>query len=188
MKRLCTICARSGSRGVVNKNIRQLGNKPLLAYSILQARASKLFQTIAVSSDCDEILNAAHKWGVDYLIKRPKPLAADNAPKVPAIKHCLVSVEELTGETFDIIVDLDVTSPLRYVSDITDVVRLLETRQISNVITGTPAHHSPYFNIVEIDNQGTVKLSKPLAKPIICRQDTPKCYDLNASIYACLLI
>lgn len=184
MKRLCTICARSGSKGVVNKNIRVLAGKPLLAYSILQAKASRLFDAIAISSNCDEILQIAKQWGADYLIKRPDHLATDQAPKIPVIEHCLKTVEELGEQPFDVIVDLDVTSPLRLISDIGEVVELLETKHVSNVITGTPARRSPYFNLVETNSHGIVQLSKPLAKPIFRRQDAPSCYDMNASIYA----
>lgn len=184
MKRLCTICARSGSKGVSNKNIREVGGKPLLAYSILQAKESNLFQAIAVSSDSTEILDIANRWGADFLITRPTSLATDQAPKIPVVRHALLHMEELNEETFDTIVDLDVTSPLRYISDIKNVVDLLEKNLVSNVITGTPARRSPYFNIVEIDHRGKVQLSKSLSRPIFCRQDAPKCYDLNASIYA----
>jgi N-acylneuraminate cytidylyltransferase/CMP-N,N'-diacetyllegionaminic acid synthase len=184
MKRLCTICARSGSKGVINKNIRDLAGKPLLAYSILQAKASNLFQAIAVSSDSAEILNIAKRWGADYLIERPYHLATDQAPKIPVIQHALRAVEALVQQAFAVIVDLDVTSPLRHVSDINEVVKLLETKRVSNVITGTPARRSPYFNLIELTSQGMVALSKPLTKPIFRRQDAPSCYDLNASIYA----
>lgn len=183
MRRLCTICARSGSKGVVNKNTRKLAGKPLLAYSILQAKKSGLFQFIAVSSDCDEVLSLAKKWGADYLIKRPDRLATDSAPKIPAIQHCVKTVEKSTQQSFDSIVDLDVTSPLRFVSDIKNAVALLETKQVNNVITGTPARRSPYFNLVEINKQGIAHLSKTLSTPIFCRQDAPDSYDLNASIY-----
>jgi len=184
MKMLCTICVRSGSRGIINKNIREIAGKPLLAHSILQAKASNLFQTIAVSSDSDEILDIANYWGADYLIKRPARLATDQAAKVPVIQHALLAVEKIVKHKFDIIVDLDATSPLRVISDISNVVNLLERNQVSNIITGTPSRRSPYFNLVEINNSGTVKLSKSLSKPIFRRQDAPNCYDLNASIYA----
>ncbi len=184
MKRLCTICVRSGSKGVKNKNVRELSGKPLLAYSLLQAKASNLFEAVAVSSDCDEILKLAKNWGADYLIKRPAHLATDQAAKIPAIWHCVKSVEELAAQSFEVIVDIDVTSPLRLISDIQAVVKLLETKQVSNVITGTPARRSPYFNLVEINQQGRVQLAKPLAEPIYRRQDAPRCYDMNSSIYA----
>ncbi|SDI30799.1 acylneuraminate cytidylyltransferase family protein [Alteribacillus bidgolensis] len=183
MNRLCTICARSGSKGIVNKNLRYLAGKPLLAYSILQAKAAGLFQYLAVSSDTDDLLRIGKEWGADYLIKRPDHLATDSAPKLPAIQHCLKIVEDISKETFDVIVDLDATSPLRFVSDIKNAVELLETKGISNVLTGTHARRSPYFNLVEKNKQGVVQLSKPHSSPIFRRQDAPDCYDLNASIY-----
>jgi len=183
MIRLCTICARAGSKGVTNKNIRELSGKPLIAHSITQARSCGLFSAIAVSSDSDDILQIAGDWGVDYLIKRPPELATDQAPKLPAIKHCLLEAEKLSGRTYDIIVDLDATSPLRTPDDIREAVRLLEENKVSNVVTGTPARRSPYFNMVEINENGTVVLSKPPPNPVFRRQDALKCYDMNASIY-----
>lgn len=183
MTRICSICARGGSKGVKNKNIRDLHGKPLIAYSILQAKDSGLFSCIAVSSDSDEILEAAGKWGVDHLIKRPDELATDQAAKLPVIQHCLAEVEHNTGQRFDVIVDLDATSPLRIPEDIVQCVGLLEERGVSNVITGAPARRSPYFNLVEVDTQGVAHLSKALATPVVRRQDAPKCYDMNASIY-----
>ena len=183
MKRICTICARGGSKGVKNKNIRTLLGKPLIAHSILQAKASGLFDCIAVSSDSDEILATAGKWGADYLIKRPDELATDQSAKLPVIQHCVAEVECISGQTFDVVVDLDATSPLRIPEDIVGSVRLLEERGVSNVITGAPARRSPYFNMVEVDEHGVPRLSKQLNTPVVRRQDAPKCYDMNASIY-----
>lgn len=183
MKRICTICARGGSKGVKNKNIRELHGKPLIAYSILQARKSGLFDCIAVSSDSDDILATAATWGVDYLVKRPDELATDQAAKLPVIRHCVAEVEHIIGQHFDVIVDLDATSPLRIEEDIIQCVQLLEVRNASNVITGTPARRSPYFNLVEVDSNGIVRLSKQLEVTVDRRQDSPKCYDMNASVY-----
>jgi N-acylneuraminate cytidylyltransferase/CMP-N,N'-diacetyllegionaminic acid synthase len=183
MIRLCTICARGGSKGVKNKNIRQLLGKPLIAHTIQQAKTSQLFDSVAVSSESDAILDIAVKWGADFAIKRPEELATDTAPKLPCIRHCVIEMEYLTRKTYDIVVDLDVTSPLRNISDIQEAVSLLELEKAPNVITGTLARRSPYFNLVEIDANGVVRLSKPLSQPIIRRQDSPKCYDMNASIY-----
>ena len=183
MRRICTICARGGSKGVKNKNIRTLLGKPLIAHSILQAKASGLFDCIAVSSDSDEILATAGKWGADCLIKRPYELATDQAAKIPVIRHCVAEAESILGQTFDVVVDLDATSPLRIPEDIVGSVSLLEERGVYNVITGTPARRSPYFNMVEVDEQGVARLSKKLNTPVFRRQDAPKCYDMNASIY-----
>ncbi len=184
MKRLCTICARGGSKGVKNKNLRALLGKPLIAHSIEHARNSGLFQYIAVSSDSKEILEVARKYGVDFLIRRPNEMASDTAPKLDAIRHCFLEVEKRTGVLFDVLVDLDATSPLRNQSDIAKCVEILEKLKVSNVITGCPARRSPYFNLVEINETGVARLSKPLEKPVFRRQDVPECYDMNASIYA----
>lgn len=183
VKRLCTLCARGGSKGVPNKNLRALLGKPLLAHSLEQARASGLFEAIAVSSDSAEILNIARKFGADHLIERPAEMASDTAPKLPAIRHCVTETERLAGHKFDIVVDLDATSPLREPQDIVNAIALLEDRGVSNVITGAPARRSPYFNLVEVGQDGVTRLSKPLPRPITRRQDAPACYDMNASIY-----
>jgi len=183
MKRLCTICARGGSKGVPNKNIRPMGGEPLIVHSLLQAQSSGLFDAVAVSSDSKEILNISKKFSVDYSIFRPQELASDSAPKLPAIQHCVNEVERISGENFDVIVDLDVTSPLRLTKDIEGAVRLLEEKNVSNVITGCPARRSPYFNLVERDEDNYVRLSKPPEQIITRRQDAPECFDMNASIY-----
>lgn len=182
-KRICTICARGGSKGVVNKNIRPLLGRPLIAHTIERARESGLFECIAVSSDSDAILDAARQWGADFHVRRPDELATDTAAKVPAIRHCLEEAERLAGIRCDVLVDLDATSPLRSTDDIRGAVVLLETRGVTSVITGAPARRSPYFNLVEVDAAGVVRLSKTLAQPVVRRQDAPKCYDMNASIY-----
>lgn len=183
VKRLCSICARGGSKGVKNKNLRILGNLPLIAHSIEQAKASKLFDYIVVSSDSDDILEIAQKHGVDFAIKRPDDLATDLAAKIPAIEHCVKQAEELSGHKFDTLVDLDATSPLRLVEDIVGAVDLLENSQVSSVITAAPARRSPYFNLVELNQEGFVRLSKPRDARVVRRQDSPLCFDMNASIY-----
>ncbi len=182
MLRICTICARGGSKGVPNKNIRPLLGKPLIVHSIEQARQSGLFAVLAVSSDSSEILETAGRAGVEHLIKRPDSMASDSAAKLPAIQHCVRSVEEITGQRFEIMVDLDATAPLRVPEDITGAVGLQERGGCSNVITGCAAHRSPYFNLVEAAPSGFVRLSKP-GTGIVRRQDSPACYDCNASIY-----
>jgi CMP-N,N'-diacetyllegionaminic acid synthase len=188
MKRLCSVCARGGSKGVPNKNIRPLLGKPLLLHSLDQAKESGLFDCIVVSSDSNEILQLAEEWGVDHAIERPEELATDFAPKLPVIQHCFQTAETLSGMTFDNAVDLDATSPLRNKADLIGVVDLLESNDTAkNVITGTPARRSPYFNLIELDESGRVNLSgkrQNIDGTIVRRQDAPPCFDMNASIYA----
>ena len=182
MKALCTICARAGSKGVANKNLRLINNKPLIVYSIEQAIASKLFDQIVVSSDSKDIREVALANGATFCVERPAELATDTAPKLPAIKHCVENAEKKFGQ-FVVIVDLDATAPLREPSDIIGAIELLKSTQADNVITGTPAHRSPYFNLVEADANGIVSLSTPPATVVARRQDSPQCFDMNASIY-----
>ncbi|TGN75181.1 acylneuraminate cytidylyltransferase family protein [Bradyrhizobium yuanmingense] len=183
MSLVCTICARGGSKGVVGKNARDLLGRPVLAWSIEQARETGLFDAIAFSSDSDALLDAAVKAGADIAVKRPDEMATDTAPKLPAIRHCLEQAIAKMGTTPEIFVDLDVTSPLRLASDITGAVALLRESGARNVITGAPARRSPYFNLVEQRTDGSVDLSKSANPPITRRQDAPRCFDMNASIY-----
>ncbi len=183
MIRLCTISARGGSKGVPGKNVRELCGKPLLAHSIEQARRSGVFDSIAVSSDADEILQVAHRYGADVLVKRPDAMATDTAPKCPAIKHCLETAEQLQRRRFEIVVELQATSPNRLPEDIIGAVRLLEQSTASNVVSGTEARSSPYYSLVERDVAGFIHLSKTLAAPLTRRQDAPQCFDINGSIY-----
>jgi N-acylneuraminate cytidylyltransferase/CMP-N,N'-diacetyllegionaminic acid synthase len=183
MSLLCTICARGGSKGVVGKNARDLLGKPVLAWSIAQARETGLFDAIAFSSDSEALREAALKAGADIAVKRPDEMATDTAPKLPAIRHCLEQAIAHTGKTPEIFVDLDVTSPLRLASDITGAVELLRRSGATNVITGARARRSPYFNLVEQGTDGSVGLSKSADPPITRRQDAPRCFDMNASIY-----
>jgi len=183
MKRLCTVCARGGSKGVKNKNIRELLGKPLIAHTLIQAKASKLFDKIAVSSDSREILDVAKKWGADILVVRAAEMASDQSPKLAAIQHCVREAEKESGTAYDTLVDLDATAPFRSVEDIQTAVKLLEDKKVSSVITGALARKSPYFNLVEVDGAGRARLSKP-GVSVGRRQDSPPCYDMNASIYA----
>jgi len=183
MKKIISICARKGSKGVINKNLRELLGKPLLAYSIEQALASGRFDYVAVSSDSEEILELSKKYGANVLIRRPDSLAQDTSPKLEVIKHCFLESERLLDQKFEYVVDLDATSPLRSPEDIIAVMNLIEKKDVDNVITAMPARRSPYFNMVELDMNGSARLSKGEAK-YYRRQDCPRCYDMNASIYA----
>jgi len=180
---LCTICARGGSKGVPGKNLRPLLGKPLIAHSIEQAKKTGLFAAVAVSSDAQEILEVAKKYGADVLVRRPDEMATDTAAKLPAIRHCFEAAERECGCAFPVFVDLDATSPLRLPEDIAGAIRLLETTGASSVITGAAARRSPYFNLVELDDRGVPHVCKELKTPPVRRQDAPRCFDMNASIY-----
>lgn len=182
-ERVCTILARGGSKGLPGKNIRLLAGKPLIMHAVEQARESGLFDVVVASSDDEQVLALATEGGVDLAVRRPDELASDGASKLTGIRHAVLEAEKTSGATFNTIVDLDVTSPLRTVDDIAGTISLFEETGASNVITGAPARRSPYFNLVERARDGVVKLSKPSVPRIERRQESPPCFDMNAAVY-----
>ena len=180
---LCTICVRGGSKGVKNKNIKGLNGKPLIAYTIEQAKASGLFEHIVISTDSDNIASISKQYGAEVFFKRSEEMASDTAGKLDAIKDAFKRSEEYYNKTFDYLIDLDATAPLRSVEDIINSFTQFKENNNDNLITAMPSRRSPYFNLVEQDKDGKVYLSKKLDRAIVRRQDAPKSYDMNASIY-----
>lgn len=180
---LCTICARGGSKGVKNKNIKKLNGKPLIAYTIEQAKASGLFEHIVISTDSDDIANIAKQYGAEVFFKRSSEMASDTAGKLDVIRDAFKRSEKYYNKTFDYLIDLDATAPLRIVEDIIDSFNQFKENSNDNLITAMPSRRSPYFNLVEQDKDGKVYLSKKLDNSVVRRQDAPKSYDMNASIY-----
>ncbi len=181
--RVAIICARGGSKGVPRKNVRELAGKPLIAWSIEQALESGLFADVIVSSDDPEILEAARAAGATFLVERPAELASDASSVLPAIEHGLAQWEEARQQRLESFVLLQPTSPTRAVSDIANAVSLFESEKVGSVVTGSLAKASPYFSMLEEQPDGTVAVSKRVDPPFVRRQDAPKCYEMNGSIY-----
>lgn len=181
--RICTITVRAGSKGVPRKNLRVVAGRPLFGHSVVQAVRSGLFDEVVVSSDSEEILALAPTFGATGVVVRPREMATDTAGKVPAIAHAVRTTEERTGLTFDVCVDLDATSPLRTVEDIRGAVAMFESADVDSLITGAEARRNPYFNLVEEQPDGTVAVSKTPGDAVLRRQDAPRCFDMNGSIY-----
>lgn len=177
---LCTICARGGSKGVANKNIKKINDLELIAYSIIQAKNSKLFEHIVISTDSDEIAKVALKYGGEVFFKREAHLASDEAAKLPVMRDALLRSEEYFGTCFDTLIDLDASAPLRSSSDIKKAYEQFIKEKKENLITAVPARRNPYFNLIEVQG-GLVQQSK--VGNFTTRQSAPKCYDMNASIY-----
>ena len=182
MKALCTICMRGGSKGVPGKNIRPLNGKPLMEYTIKQAVRSNLFENIVISTDSEVIASNVRSMGLDVWFLRPKKYAADKAPKIPVIIHALKKAEKYFKKEYPIIVDLDVTSPLREVEDITRAMEQFNSSKCSNLVTACKARKNPYFNMLEKKGE-EFKLVKESKEPLNRRQDAPEVYEMNASIY-----
>lgn len=180
---LCTICARGGSKGVPNKNIRTVAGKPLIAHTIDHALQWDRSTDVVVSTDSSEIAEVAEQYGAEVPFLRPEHLASDSAAKLPVIQHAHEYMTEERGTDYDYIVDLDATAPLRKVEDIENCFEVLRTSDSHNVYTVTEADKNPYFNMVELDQNGYASLSKQAQSEIVRRQDAPSVYAMNASVY-----
>jgi len=183
MNILVTICARGGSKGVKNKNIRELDGKPLIYYTIEAAKKWGKATRIVCSTDSQQIAEVAKECGAEVPFMRPPELATDSAGKVPVIRHALLECQRIYGEKYDLVVDLDVTSPIRTSKDLDGCLKLYEEFHPDVVFSVLDARRNPYFNMVEtIDKDGFAVLCKDAGK-VLRRQDAPKVYDMNASIY-----
>lgn len=184
MNILITICARGGSKGIPGKNIKPVGGRPLLAYTIEIAKkfSDKYKAKLILSTDSQEIRKVGEECGIKSEYVRPDYLANDTCGKADAIKDALVWAEKKHGTEFDFIVDLDVTSPIRTLKDVENCVSTLQDDSNAlTVFSVNPCARNPYFNMVEGKPDGYYKVV--LGGRYTTRQSAPKVYDMNASIY-----
>lgn len=177
------ICCRGGSKGVVGKNIKLLAGKPLLGWTLEQAKASGVFTDIACSSDDSAILDTARAFGANILINRPAALATDQAGALPVVVHAIETAQQEKGYSYDWVVLLQVTSPFRTPHDIKAALELATRQGLGSVLSATESKHSPYFTMYEEGSDGRIALVKTLPQGVVRRQDAPACYTLNGSIY-----
>jgi len=187
MNILITICARGGSKGIPGKNIKLLNGRPLIDYTI---QVAKQFQqkfnhvTIELSTDSEEIVKVVEDCGLTSNYRRPEFLAGDTVGKIDAIKDVLLWKEKTDHCYYDYILDLDVTSPLRNLQDLTDAFEITQKNDKAvNLFSVSPSSRSPYFNMVEQKENGFFSQVKQPEDLFLTRQSAPKVYDLNASFY-----
>jgi len=187
MKILITICARSGSKGIPGKNIKQLNGKPLIYYTIKVARQfQQAFKEVSIvlSTDAEEIMKVAENYGLKTDYHRPESLAGDTIGKLDVISDVLLWKEEVSHCRFDYILDLDVTSPLRNLHDLSVAFEIIKNNEDAiNLFSVSPAGRNPYFNMVEQKENGFFALVKQTEGVVLARQSAPKVYDMNASFY-----
>jgi CMP-N-acetylneuraminic acid synthetase len=187
MKILITICARGGSKGVPGKNIKLLAGKPLIAYSIEKSKQlqEKFKDTdIALSTDSEDIKAACKQYGIfsDYV--RPEFLSQDSSGKVETIQHLVDYVESNNEVRYDLILDLDVSAPLRSLDDLCGAIEVMKNYpEALNLFSVSVPHKNPYFNMVEQQENGYFSLVKMPKDKFMTRQSAPQVFDINASFY-----
>lgn len=182
MRNFAFIFARGGSKGLPGKNIKPLGGKPLLQYSIDTALASDLIEQVFVSTDDQAIAQVAIEGGAT-LIERPAELATDQSPEWLSWRHAVEWATEHYG-SFDGFVSLPATSPLRSQEDVEAAILKRQAETADICIAVTPASRSPYFNMVKYNEAGFVELVNQPEGEVSRRQDAPKVFDITTVVYA----
>lgn len=178
---MCIIPARSGSKGIPQKNLVDLGGKPLLAWSIAAAKAASGVGRVIVSTDSDEIARVAQEWGAEIPFIRPKSLAEDDVHAVHVVLHALDWLEQNEKYRPGGVMMLLPTSPLRLASDISCVVDLFCSSEVPGVVSVVDL--GKYMtNLRYIDADCLIRVS-PDENPNAQRQDLKKLYAVNGSIY-----
>lgn len=176
------IGARAGSKGVPDKNFRMLQGKPLIDWSLDQLLDSPRVDHVVVSTDHPEIYAHAIGRGCLDIGLRPAHLATDTAAKWHVWQHALGAAEKLAGPA-QAFLDLDCTSPLRPDTAIPEALDLFFAKTPDMVMSCCEARKNPYFNLVEPDETGALRVSKPLPGGVVARQQAPQVFEHAASTY-----
>lgn len=189
MNILFTICGRAGSKGIKNKNIKVFNGKRLPYYSIsvidlyLKKTEEKINYDIVVNTDSEELIRIMKDNGLRdiEIIKREPELSGDSIGKIAVIYDCLNKMEKKKNVKYDVVVDLDITSPLRTVEDLENLISTHINKGADVTTSVTTARRNPYFNQVKKTQHG---FEKVIASDYTARQQAPEIFDMNASLYA----
>lgn len=182
MKNLAIIPARSGSKGLKDKNIKKLSGKPLMAYTIESAIKSKQFDVVHVSTDSDKYASIAKEYGADVPFLRKTELSSDTSVIWDTVKEVLNDYKKL-GKEFDTVMLLQPTSPLREEGDIAACFERLQKKEsIEAIVSVCEMEHSPLL-CNQLDSSYSMKnfIKKEVA--MYPRQNLPKYYRINGAIY-----
>jgi N-acylneuraminate cytidylyltransferase len=177
---LVVIPARGGSKGLPGKNIKELAGKPLIHYSIEVARQLFPDQYICVSTDDEQIKKIAEQTGLKVPFLRPATLATDISSTQDVILHAVGFYEKSSKREFNKVVLLQPTSPFRTANHIEEALTMYN-KEVDMVVSVKETKANPYFNLFEsAGNDWIVKSKKAY---FTNRQNCPKVYELNGSIY-----
>lgn len=181
MKNLAIIPARSGSKGLKDKNIKKLCGKPLMAYTIETAIKSKKYDMIHLSTDSYKYANIAKEYGADVPFLRKAELANDTSVIWDTVRDVLDEYEKI-GKKFDTVTLLQPTSPLREIDDIIQSFQVFEKKNAEAVVSVCEMEHSPLI-CNQLDETGSMRdfIKKEIVS--LPRQNLPKYYRINGAIY-----
>lgn len=191
MNLLFTLCARAGSKGVKSKNSREFLGYPLVYYTLSAyegffKRFGDKFDRIdlALNTDSEQVLKQCAETKIKFTyIEREEILGGDKVAKADVIADTLRKMEKREDVQYDIIVDLDLTSPLRTIEDINGCIQtVLESKEANIAYSVTHSRRQPHFNMVMKNKEGYME--RIIKSNFVTRQDAPECFDMNASIYA----
>jgi CMP-N,N'-diacetyllegionaminic acid synthase len=179
---LGVITARGGSKGVPGKNIKLLGDKPLIAYTIDAAKRSRLITHTIVSTDDPAIADVASRCGAEVPFMRPAELASDKAPHLVVMQHAIEFMERKLESKIDYVVILQPTSPFRTAEDIDETLKLLIDSGADSGVT-----------LVDVGNDHPVKAKKLEGSRVLSycipekegtrRQDLEPAYRRSGAVY-----
>jgi CMP-N,N'-diacetyllegionaminic acid synthase len=184
---LGVITARGGSKGLPGKNLKLLAGRPLLAYTVDEARESGAFDRLILSTDAPDIAAAGRALGCDTPFMRPADLARDDTPHLPVLQHAVRWLDEQQGYRPDAVMILQPTSPLRRAHHIAGSIALLDRSGADSVVSvsAVPAHYNP-MRTLRVDGRGLASLfvsGQPVRHRINRRQDMPDAWTMNGAIY-----
>lgn len=174
---LAIVPARGGSKGIPRKNLRELGGKPLIAWTIIEAKKSHYIDRLILSSEDEEIIEVAKRWGCEVPFKRPLELAKDDTPGIDPILHTLKILPE-----YDYVILLQPTSPLRQVHDIDSCLEKCLANNAKSCVSVTEARENPYW-MYNISSDGVMQKLIEINNSFTRRQDLPTVYKLNGAVY-----
>lgn len=181
MRNIAVIPARSGSKGLKDKNIKLLNGKPLMAYTIEAAQKSNLFDEIFVSTDSEEYAQIAREFGARVPFFRNEELSSDTASSWDVVKDALITYKK-SGKEFDTAALLQPTSPLRKFDDIINAYNEMNTQNANAIVAVCEVDHSPLWcNTLPENNSLKNFLNQDLVKKP--RQSLPTYYRINGALY-----
>lgn len=183
-KILTFIPARGGSKGVPRKNIRHLHGKPLIAWTIEEAKKSRYLDRIIVSTEDKEIAEVSKRFGAEVPFLRPEELARDESPTMDCVVHALDWLKDHEGYVPDLFLLLEATVPLRIAQDIDNAIEIMiqKMNKIDAVISVKEVSEHPYWMSV-LDEDGFISDFIKPDKEYARRQDLPPAYIVNGAIY-----